>query len=84
MFDDFENLRCIKVHTEKMKNYCEQHNYPYEFIEDTKPARRSGKKISSSEASAPAGKMMFCPFCGGKLVANAPFCAFCSEKLPAI
>ena len=45
MFDDFENLRCIKVHTEKMKNYCGQHNYPYEFIEDTKPARRSAKKL---------------------------------------
>ena len=83
LFDKFENLRCIKVHTEKMKNYCEQHNYPYEFIEDTKPARKSAKK-SSSENSAPAGKMKFCPFCGEKLVANAPFCAFCGKKIPVI
>lgn len=77
------NLRCIKVHTERMKNYCEQHNSPYEFIEDTKPSRKSAKK-SSSENSAPAGRMKFCPFCGGKLVANAPFCAFCGEKIPVI
>ncbi len=84
LFDEFKSLRCIKVHTEKMKNYCEQHNYPYEFIEDTKPTRKSAKKSSSSENSAPAVKMKFCPFCGGKLVANALFCAFCGEKIPVM
>ena len=84
LFDEFKSLRCIKVHTEKMKNYCEQHNYPYEFIEDTKPTCKSAKKSSSSENSAPAVKMKFCPFCGGKLVANALFCAFCGEKIPVM
>ena len=84
LFDKFENLRCIKVHTERMKNYCEQHNYPYEFIEDAKPAHKCAEKTTSSDNTAPAGKMKFCPFCGGKLVANAPFCAFCGEKIPVI
>ena len=62
---------CIKVHTEKMKKWCEDNCFKYEYI----------KSSGSTAETDDNAKIKFCPFCGKKLF-DAPFCAFCGKKLP--